>query len=392
MSDPRNGKLLNAPDASVVLREVRSDSGHKVGLATLNSEATLNSLSLEMIHLLAPQLDRWAEDDAIVCVFLDGAGERAFAAGGDIQALYRSMVKNHQAGRVVDFYAGDFFEAEYRLDHQLHIYPKPVVVWGTGIVMGGGLGIFSAADVRVVTASSRIAMPEITIGLFPDAGATHLLADLPRHQALFLALTGARMSAGDAMAIGLGTHLIEQAQKAAVLDALMDMEWLGVTERDNARLFERLGEFATSMGESASLLLGHDGTLSAALSGAQELEEIGAALMSLANFDPWVDRCLETFAEGCPTSAGIIVEQLRRATDLTLEESLRLELVIATHCARNTDFAEGIRARIIDKDNRPQWRFSSLEALPWDWVLGHFQPPWPENPLADLSPGARSKT
>ncbi len=215
--------LLNDADAPVLLREQRTASGHKIGFAPLNAEATLNSLSLAMIRLLASQLARWAEDEETVCVLLDGAGERAFSAGGDIQALYRSMVRNHEAGEEVDPYAQTFFEAEYRLDHQLHTYPKPVLAWGSGIVMGGGLGLFSASTLRVVTQRARIAMPEITIGLFPDAGATRLLAGMARHQALFLALTASHMNAGDALRLGLATHFADHAAKPEVFEALTDI-------------------------------------------------------------------------------------------------------------------------------------------------------------------------
>ncbi|MEE9254993.1 MAG: enoyl-CoA hydratase/isomerase family protein, partial [Pseudomonadales bacterium] len=116
----------------------------------------------------------------------------------------------------------------------------------------------------------------------------------------------------------------------------------------------------------------------------KSLCEIATSLSELAGAGPWIDRGLETFSNGCPTSAGIIVEQIRRAPALDLDEGFGLELVIATHCARNSDFAEGIRALIIDKDNRARWRFDSVEDVDWSWVLAHFEPPWDENPLADL--------
>lgn len=384
--------LLNDVNSPVVLREQRTASQHKIGLATLNSEPTLNSLSLEMIGIISNQLDRWSEDEELVCVFLEGAGERAFAAGGDIQALYRAMTRSHEEARNVGAYAEEFFEAEYRLDHQLHTYPKPVLAWGNGVVMGGGLGVFSAAGIRVVTENSRIAMPEITIGLFPDAGATHLLGNLPRHQALFLALTASHMNAGDAMALELATHFVAQAKKSAVLEAMTHIEWLAQPRRDAELIGEQLNELVGVATLPASQMRAHDDIIRDALADCDEPIEIGSALRGLAGSHPWIDRGLETFSRGCPTSAGIIVEQIRRAGQLDLEQGLRLELVIATHCARNTDFAEGIRALIIDKDNRPRWRFASLEELPWTWVLEHFEPPWRVNPLSDLWPATVATT
>ena len=139
--------------------------GH-IAVATLNVPATLNSLDLTMVDALAAALVQWRDDPAVAMVYLRGAGDRAFCAGGDIQALYRSCKANREAGSRVDSYAEDFFEREYRLDYVLHTFPKPVLCFGHGVVMGGGLGLLAASRFRVVTPKSRVAMPEITIGLF----------------------------------------------------------------------------------------------------------------------------------------------------------------------------------------------------------------------------------
>ena len=134
----------NAAADVVVLEERRTASGHTLALATLNVEKTLNSLSLPMIEILAPALARWNERPDVVAIVLRGAGERAFCAGGDIQALYRCMTRNREARAHVDDYAERFFEAEYRLDYAIHLSLKPVICFGHGVVMGGGLGLFSA--------------------------------------------------------------------------------------------------------------------------------------------------------------------------------------------------------------------------------------------------------
>lgn len=181
--------------------------GH-IAVATLNVPATLNSLDLTMVDALAEALAQWRDDPAVAMVYLRGAGDRAFCAGGDIQALYRSCKANQAARRRIDTYAEDFFEREYRLDYDLHTFPKPVLCFGHGVVMGGGLGLLAASRFRVVTPKSRVAMPEITIGLFPDAGGTTLLSAMPGSLGLFLGLTGTHFRGGDARALGLGTHLI----------------------------------------------------------------------------------------------------------------------------------------------------------------------------------------
>ena len=172
---------------------------------------------------LAAALVQWRDDPAVAMVYLRGAGDRAFCAGGDIQALYRSCKANREAGRRVDSYAEDFFEREYRLDYVLHTFPKPVLCYGHGVVMGGGLGLLAASRFRVVTPKSRVAMPEITIGLFPDAGGTTLLSAMPGSLGLFLGLTGTHFRGGDARALGLGTHLIADDAGPALEAALRGM-------------------------------------------------------------------------------------------------------------------------------------------------------------------------
>lgn len=369
----------NRADAPVLLFEHAAASGHVVAEARLNSESTLNALSLPMIEVLAPALAGWAADERVVSVLLTGSGSRAFSAGGDIQALYRAMAANHQAGDVVDDYPFRFFEREYRLDHQLHTYPKPVISVGQGVVMGGGLGVFSAARYRVVTETSRVAMPEVTIGLFPDAGATWLLGHMPPHLAMFLAMTGSHMNGADALAAGVGTHAVAAAERDGVLDSLLTAPWEADPAADDACVqgcLEALGtpELPPSRVVDVPDDLRCDGTV---------LEAV-RRLRSLDGRGEWIAGGIRTMNRGCPTSVGIVVRQLQQAPGLSLAESFRLEMVVATQCARHPDFAEGVRALIIDKDNAPRWCYDSVDDLPEAYVAEHFQAPWPRNPLEDL--------
>ncbi len=370
---------VDAGNRPVLLFEHATASGHLLAEARLNSEATLNALSLPMIDVLRPALDRWAADPRVVGVLLTGSGDRAFSAGGDIQALYHAMKKNHAAGEVVDDYPFRFFEHEYRLDYQIHRFPKPVVSVGHGVVMGGGLGVFSGARYRLVTEKTRIAMPEVTIGLFPDAGATWLLKNMPRHLATFLGCTGAHMNGADALAVGVATHAVAAAQRGAVLDALIDLPWTGEPERDHEGLAARLDELP-----AGELPASQMGDVPEGLSPEGALIDVVQGMRGLAGRSPWIDAGIAAMNRGCPTSVGIVVEQLKRAPDLGLADCFRLEMVVATHCAHHADFAEGVRALIIDKDNAPRWQHGTLEDLPQAHVAEHFQPPWPVNPLHDL--------
>lgn len=356
---------------SLLFEEVPAAAGCIVAVATLNSEATLNALSLPMALELDRQLAAWAARDDIASVLLRGAGARAFCAGGDIQDLYGAMAANHAAGAWVDDFPDRFFEAEYRVDYRIHRYPKPVVAFGQGFVMGGGLGLFSAAQVRLATPKTRIAMPEVTIGLFPDAGATWILRNLPLHLGLFMGATGCRIDAADAMHIGLATHVLPvDGDPLAMLVAAAgdpDAAFRHLPMHESPSALERAGDdLADCLGalpESAS--------------------EARWALGTLSGRNDRIDQALKTMRSGCPTTIGIVCEQLRRAPKMDLEACFRMEMTIAGNCARFPDFAEGVRALIIDKDGAPRWRFDGDQ----EHVLAHFDPPWDTNPLEDLPGG-----
>jgi enoyl-CoA hydratase/carnithine racemase len=367
--------LLNAASDVVVLEERRTTSGHTLALATLNVEKTLNSLSLPMIEILAPALAAWNERGDVVAILLRGAGERAFCAGGDIQALYRCMTRNHAAHAQVDDYAERFFEAEYRLDYAIHRSYKPVVCFGHGVVMGGGLGLFSASQYRLVTERSRIAMPELTIGLFPDAGASWILKGLSSANAVWLGMTGTHMLTADAMFIRLATHAVPASAWPMLLDGLTSAAW-------NAKSADQVIEACIAACGPLSVddgaLAQHQGLLEAAIpDGALPvtLQETVARLTDLADRDAWLDKGLATMASGCPTSIGIVHEQLRRVATMSLEDVFRMELSVANTCARKPDFVEGVRALIIDKDNKPAWRYRTVQELPREYVVEHFDGP-----------------
>ena len=171
--------------------ELTGIDGARIGIATLDAEKSLNALSLPMINALRDRLDAWAREPQVVCVLLRGNGAKAFCAGGEVRSLVEAC--RAHPGEVPPL-AAQFFAAEYRLDFNLHTYPKPLLCWGHGYVLGGGMGLLQGASTRIVTPSSRLAMPEISIGLYPDVGASWFLSRLPGKLGLFLGLTGAHMN------------------------------------------------------------------------------------------------------------------------------------------------------------------------------------------------------
>ncbi|BAV99840.1 enoyl-CoA hydratase/isomerase family protein [Lysobacter enzymogenes] len=386
-----NAHLQEAPQAPVLF-EQREGAHGCVGIATLNAPATLNGLSLEMAQLLDAQLRRWADDPAVAMVWLQGAGEKAFCAGGDLHGLYRGM-REHQArarwsgdefadprGNV---HAEAFFETEYRLDYRIHTYPKPLLCWGHGIVMGGGIGLMAGASHRVVSERSRLAFPEITVGLYPDVGGSWLLARVPERAGLFLALTGAPLNAGDAIHAGLADHHLPEARRGEALEAAVAAAWSGDAARDRATLTALLQGLAEPA--PAGPLQLHAATVAAICAG-DSLEDIVARVEAIDADDAWLQTARKTLAAGAPGSARLGFELQRRAASLSLADTFRLEYWASLHCAAHGDFAEGIRALLIDKDRHPRWNPATLAHATAHWARSFFHDPDPArpHPLADL--------
>jgi len=366
--------------APVLFEELPAASG-KLGRITLNVEATLNSLTLEMVDLLQAKLDAWAVDDDIAAVFIDGAGDKAFCAGGDVQALHASAVAT--PGGPCE-YAEAFFAREYRMNYTLHTWPKPLVCWGHGIVMGGGLGVMAGCSHRIVTEKTRIAMPEVTIALFPDVGGSWFLNHMPGRAGEFLALTGASINAADAIYTGIADRFIGSEYKQAVLDALLAQSYAADTAdgcvRDALRDVTRQSAAQLPAGQVAS----HMATI-ADLCDAGSVHDIIDNITGIDSDDSWLTRARDSLAHGSKLAALWIHRQLQETRHASLAQVFQAEIQLVTNIVRHPEFAEGVRALLIDKDRNPQWAYASSRAIPDEVIDGFFQAPWPENPLADLS-------
>lgn len=368
----------------VVLFDTR-DAGHgyKIGVATLNSERSLNALSIEMVELLEPQLEAWANDDTIVCVWLQGAGEKAFCAGGDIVSMYHAAraKPKEMVPEVVEF-----FTREYRLDHQIQTYPKPFVVWGDGFVMGGGLGLMIGASHRIVTERSRLAMPEISIGLYPDVGGTYFLSRLPEGMGLFLGLTATQVNATDACWLGMADVALNAEQHESALHALCAIHWTDSAEVNRSRVSDALVELAGYAHElPAAVLKPQHDTIKELMTG-DNISTVAEQFLSYKTDDKVFLRGQQTLAAGCPLTAHIVWQQLAHGPNLSLAEVFKLELTLSVNCAVKGDFIEGVRALLIDKDRNPQWQHASIEQVTDKDLDAMFSSPWPtgEHPLHAL--------
>lgn len=351
---------------SVIITEIKNN----VGIITLNSEKTLNSLSLEMIEELKVVLENWKTSGEVACIFLQGAGEKALCAGGDVRKLHDAIIAQRTTdGTKVPQDCFDFFSKEYQVDYMIHTYPKPVIVWGHGIVMGGGIGLMVGASHRIVTERSKLAMPEITIGLYPDVGGTWFLNKMPSAYGIYLGLTGARLDGADCKFLGLADYYIESSSKEAVLNALQQADWSGTSHKTVSHILENISKEVLIPQSQAAL---HESFIKQ-FEEVNSLEDFRKILIRHNDKDEWVNNGVKSFEAGSPSSAHIIFRQLKQGKGLSLEEVFKSELNLSCQCCIHPDFAEGVRALLVDKDMSPKWHPATLDDITEEWVDSYFK-------------------
>ena len=326
----------------------------EAGLITLNRPKALNALNLAMVREMRRALDAWEQDPSVTRVIIQGAGEKAFCAGGDI----RQLTEDLKAGRREEALA--FWREEYQLNIRIKRYPKPYISLIDGIVMGGGVGVSLHGSHRVAGERYLFAMPEVGIGFFPDVGATYALPRLPGQTGMYLALTGERVKRADAVMLGLATHSVASESIPGLREALIAGE----------PVEEALSRAAADPGPAP--LGAHRGVIDACFSG----ESVAAILQRLDKAaEQGSDFAAKTAAgmrAKSPTSMNLAFEQVRRGAALDFEDAMRVEFRIVSRIGDGHDFYEGVRAVIIDKDNQPRWQPASLEELDPVVIERHF--------------------
>lgn len=330
----------------IILTEIKNG----VGIITLNSPKSLNSLSLEMALALSSKLNEWKNNHDVHCVFLQGS-ERAFCAGGDVRKLHAALKNNSDESIAPD--ALEFFIQEYTLDYAIHTYPKPIVAWGDAIVMGGGIGILVGASHRIVTERSKLAMPEITIGLYPDVGATWFLNRMPEGWGVYFGLTGARMNAEDAIYLGLADYFLSSDLKETALLKLTTTKWDQNIDSNKEKLNHLFKSLSTTTQASPVRTRKE---FASQLSKVTSVNDFESLLITESAKDEWIAEGYKIFKAGSPTSALVIFEQLKRGKHLTLPEVFYFELNLSVQFSLRPDFPEGVRALLVDKDLTPKWQ------------------------------------
>lgn len=341
-----------------VLAEVRNHIGH----LTLNRPAGLNAITLDMVRHLQRHLDAWAEDSTVHAVVLRGAGDKAFCAGGDIRSLYDSFKNGdtlHEA----------FFVEEYALDLAIHHYRKPVLALMDGFVLGGGMGLVQGADLRVVTEKSRLAMPEVAIGYFPDVGGSHFLPRVPGELGIYLGVSGVQIRAADALYCGLADWYLDSSRLATLDEQLDQLQWHDTPLKDLQGLLATLAvqQLPDAPLHALRPAIDHFFALPDVPSMVEQLRAV-----TVADSHEWALATADLLESRSPLAMGVTLEMLRRGRHLSLERCFALELHLDRQWFERGDLIEGVRALLIDKDKNPRWNPPTLQALDAGHVASFF--------------------
>lgn len=342
-----------------VLASVRNHIGH----LTLNRPAGLNAITLDMVRQLTAHLQAWADDAEVYAVVLRGAGEKAFCAGGDIRSLYDSFKQG-------DTLHQDFFVEEYALDLAIHHYRKPVLALMDGFVLGGGMGLVQGADLRVVTERSRLAMPEVAIGYFPDVGGSYFLSRIPGELGTYLGVTGVQIRAADALYCGLADWYIDSAKLVELDQKLDGLQWHDSPLKDLQGVLAKLAVQQLPDAPLAALrpAIDHFFGLPDVPSIVEQLQQV-----TVADSHDWALTTANLMQTRSPLAMAVTLEMLRRGRHLPLEQCFALELHLDRQWFERGDLIEGVRALIIDKDKTPKWNPPTLHALDASHVDSFFR-------------------
>ncbi len=357
---------------------VHSEIHGHTGVITLNRPAALNSLSLDMVRAITAALLNWRDNPAVSAVLVKSSSEKAYCAGGDIRFFYQKGIATPKDGAAL---IEDFFTEEYALNHLIHHYPKPYIALLDGVVMGGGMGIAQAgpkARLRIVTERTKMAMPEVGIGLFPDVGGSYFLSRATGETGTYLGLSGDIIGAADAIYADLADVFVPAAQLPALEAALLNAS----DARAAVQTFT--APFASQANPADSRLAGARDAIEQHFA----QDSLGAIMSSLASDSgEFASKTLATMQKRSPLMMCVTLSQLRRGAAMEIGDCLRMERTMVRRCFEHCEVIEGVRALVIDKDHAPQWQPASLQEVTPAMTERFFESAWPDyaHPLRDLT-------
>ena len=355
---------------------------NRIGFITLDRAKALNALSLDMIRTVTQLLQDWQHSNEVVAVVMRASSERAFCAGGDIRFFYQVGTAGPTGGSAL---LEDFFTEEYALNHLIHHYSKPYIAFMDGIVMGGGMGVSQGGPqsrLRIVTENTRMAMPEVHIGLFPDVGGSYFLSRTPGRLGDWLALTGETIAAADGLYADLADVAFPSSSLRELLSALENQPLASGAEV-MALIHAFAAPYAAEFEPGSSMLAINREAIDRHFA----QDRMPAIVASLESDDSeFAQKTLAAFRRGSPLLLCVTLEQLRRGAAMTVADCLRMERTMVRHSFEGREVLEGIRARVIEKDNAPQWSPATLDEVSAEEVAHFFSPAWPSyaHPLRAL--------
>jgi enoyl-CoA hydratase/carnithine racemase/quinol monooxygenase YgiN len=352
-----------------------------LGVITLNRPQALNSLSLPMVRALRTALDTWRHDEAVHAVLICSSSEKAFCAGGDIRFFYEAARGNAMQGAAL---LEDFFTEEYALNYVIATYPKAYIALMNGVIMGGGMGIAETGRFRVVTDNTKMAMPEVNIGLFPDVGGTYFLSRAPGEIGTYLGLTGEIIGAADALYCGMADAYLPYSEFEGFKEALRNIH-----ASSGAKMLEKAHGYCVKHQKThaaqQSAMARMRPIIDLAFS-QHSVQDIMLALEQKAcpEYQEFAAQTLATMRKRSPLLMAVTLEALRRAKTMRLPDCLRMERNLVRRTFEHGEAVEGIRALVIDKDNAPQWNPPRVEDVTPAMIEHFFAPCWPAHmhPLA----------
>jgi enoyl-CoA hydratase/carnithine racemase len=361
--------------SSHVLTEIKN----RIGIITLDRPKALNSLSLKMVRAITASLLAWRTDPEINAVLIQSSSEKAFCAGGDIRFFYDVGTKTPMQDSAL---LEDFFTEEYALNHLIHFYPKPYIALLNGVVMGGGMGIAQSgvtSRLRIVTERTRMAMPEVNIGLFPDVGGGYFLSQTPGEIGRYLGLTGEIIEGMDAIYANLADVFIPTSALPSLLTLMTESTRpdIRIAIRDFASQFYQAPDVENcSLAQHRSVIDHHF-----------KKHRVDEVMGSLAkDSSSFAIATLATMNKRSPLMMAVTSEQLSRCKQKSVAECLRIERTMVRHCFKHGEVLEGVRALVVDKDNAPQWSPASMAEVDDALIASFFAEVWPSyaHPLAHL--------